>query len=97
MKTIFNEKTTRLFITVLIFIFVFSVVLCFFDHTNFGGIPEERDKDLFNKWFNRFYLTSSSLSTVSYGDLYPLSNITRFIIILLQLSILINVVGILTS
>ena len=64
----------------------------FFDYTHWDGIDKEEDKILFNKFINRLYFSSTTLSTVGYGDIVPKSNSNKIITIFIHIIILLTVI-----
>ena len=55
-----------------------------------NGIEPERDITLGDKFFNRFYFTTISLSTIGYGDISPKSNKLRGLTIVFAIIIIIE-------
>lgn len=73
----------------------FSFIFMFFDKSHFKGI--EKEDTLFTKLFNRLYFTSTTLSTVGYGDVIPHSILLKTIVLFLQLFIIVSLVSYITS
>ena len=69
---------------------VFLVILLAFDHSHWNGIDEEKDQTIGDKLMNRFYFLSATLSTAGYGDITPNTNITKIIVIVIQLFVTIG-------
>ena len=76
---------------------VFLFVLLYFDHTHWTGIDEKNDKTIGQKLMNRFYFLSTTFSTAGYGDITPVTTITRCIVISIQLFVTIGLFEILHS
>jgi len=72
---------------------VFTMIFCQYDHTHWNGIKEKDDDTFKKKFFNRLYFTSTTYSTVGYGDISPKSTSCRTIAILLQTFIIIEIVN----
>ena len=69
---------------------VFLVILLAFDHSHWNGIDEEKDQTIGDKLMNRFYFLSATLSTAGYGDITPKTNMTKLIVIIIQLFVTIG-------
>jgi hypothetical protein len=82
----FVNKLTFAFMMYVIILIVGSVVLMMFDHTHFSGLDKEKKKNssVLQRFFDRFYFISTTISSVGYGDIYPISNITKMIVIIVQ-------------
>ena len=91
-----NKIKTKFILKLILLLFIvvtfFTIILSFFDHTHYKGINEDQDKNLYNKLFNRLYFTLSTLSSASYGDIIPRSNILKIISILLQLIVIFSLI-----
>ena len=86
-----NELVRRfsLYITtILIFTIIYMIVGN--DPEEWNGIEPERDITLGDKFFNRFYFTTLSLSTIGYGDITPKSNKLRAITIVFAIIMIIE-------
>jgi hypothetical protein len=70
---------------------VFLVILLAFDHSHWNGIDEEKDQTMSNKFMNRFYFLSTTFSTAGYGDITPKTNLTKMIVIVIQLFVTIGI------
>ena len=75
------------FIIISIFVFIFSL----FDHTHFYGLNKKNDSKLNERIFNRLYFTVTTLSSANYGDIAPITTITKFITMILQIIIIVGV------
>ena len=88
------KKKYILFYKILIIITIvlfFTFILSIFSKEHFYGINDEKSyTDIF---FNRFYLVSTTLSTVGYGDISPSTVQTRIIIIILQFLIMLFILN----
>jgi hypothetical protein len=79
------------YVFVIITILAYTIVLSFFDNSHFNGI-HDIEQSLFTKIFNRFYLITTTFSTVGYGDISPKSKTTKSIIISLQLLMIFEII-----
>ena len=52
-----------------------------FDHSNFEGMPIYSDTYIYNL-YHFFYFSMTTFSTVGFGDITPISEIARFIVML---------------
>jgi len=78
----------------IIFLYVlFTLIFCQYDHTHWNGIEEKEDDTFKKKFFNRLYFTSTTYSTVGYGDISPKTPSCRNIAIILQTFIIIELVN----
>lgn len=89
MITIFSQ----LFIG-LLFSILFSIIFLYFGwKTNdWNGISPKEDKSLLDKFFNRFYFTIITLSTIGYGDITPKTRLLKVITIILALSLILTLI-----
>ncbi len=72
---------------------VFTLIFCKYDHTHWNGIEEKEDDTFKKKFFNRLYFTSTTYSTVGYGDISPKSTSCRTVAMILQMLIIIEIVN----
>ena len=77
-----------------IIVAVCTVIFICFDHTHWKGVDEEQDKKIGDKILSRFYFTTTTISSVGYGDISPKSNACRIVVSILQLFIVIHIIGI---
>lgn len=68
-------------------ILLFTISLMNYDDTHFNGFTH--DEDIKNKFFNRFYFTTTTFSSTGYGDVSPKSKDVKIISIILQFSLVI--------
>ena len=88
-KPIFGNITEILFIYL-----IFTLIFCSFDYKHWNGIEKKNDDTFKKKFFNRLYFTSTTYSTAGYGDVSPKSNKCKIAVMVLQLMILIETVGV---
>ena len=82
-------------ITIIIILLALIVVsLMFFDHTHFGGIDEEEDKNLTDALINRLYFTSTTISSVGYGDIVPKSRSLKLFTIIIHILVVMTTIDI---
>jgi len=84
------------YVFVIITIVLYTMILSFFDKSHFNGINDV-EKSLMTKIFNRFYLITTTFSTVGYGDISPKSKITKSIIISLQLLMIFEIIQLISA
>lgn len=78
----------------ILFLYIlFTFIFCKYDHTHWNGIEEKDDDTFKKKFFNRLYFTSTTYSTVGYGDISPKSQECRTIVMILQTLIIIEIVN----
>ena len=70
-------------------ILVFSFIFSAFDHTHWTGIDLEDDDTVIERFLTRLYFTSTTLSTVGYGDIVPKTHICRNVVVALQIGMII--------
>ena len=62
---------------VIISFFTTALMFMCYDKTNFNFAAGFEDNSFTEKLRNRFYYAASTLSTCAYGDMTPVSNISR--------------------
>lgn len=89
-------QTFTYYISALIII---SFITLFLDHTHFSGLEKEESEhhSLLQKYFNRMYFCSTTLSTVGYGDIVPKTTSARAIAIILQFIATVGILSIVSS
>jgi len=73
-----NIKKIMLFVLLNILV---SIIYMFFPNKEFNGI-KIRETNIINKWFERFYFSVVTSTTLGYGDIIPNSTIIKVIVIL---------------
>ncbi len=63
---------------VLLYTTVLSAVCA--DPSHFAGLDEDNDKTLGQKFFNRFYLAICTVTTLSFGDIYPKTKTSKILV-----------------
>lgn len=76
---------------VCIIITVFTIIFTQFDSTHFYGLNNENDEKITDRIFNRLYYTITTLSSANYGDIAPVTKITKLFTMILQLIIILGV------
>ena len=74
--------------SILIFTVIYTIVGN--DPKEWNGIEPERDITLGEKFFNRLYFTTLSLSTIGYGEITPKSNKLRAITIVFAMIMIVE-------
>jgi Trk-type K+ transport system membrane component len=100
--TILNMLVNKLlhtFTYYIVTVTIIAAILLTLDHTHFNGFDDEKKRNdgLLQKFFNRIYFCSTTLSTVGYGDVSPKSNLARGISILLQFIATVGVIAVISS
>ncbi len=85
-----------------IVIFILSLIVALFmifcrDASHFKGIDSENDRSFLNAFFNRFYFVVTTITTIGYGDIVPVSMRARMITLSIILFIVVVVVKSLDS
>ena len=76
-----NLKTFSLLIGfIIIFAVIYTIACPTTDH--WKGLTEANDKTLFDKFFNRLYFSLTTMTTIGYGDIAPVSKTARSIVML---------------
>jgi len=83
----------RILLKLVILMVLFVIIFYQFDHTHWTGIEYTDDLVKTNRLMNRIYFTSSTMSTVGYGDIVPRSHTCRNIVVILQIGIIICCLG----
>ena len=84
-STRLHRILTKLFILMLVFSCVFSA----FDDTHWNGIVPEDDVNAFERFTTRLYFTSTTMSTVGYGDIVPKTHTCRNVVVALQFGMIV--------
>ena len=64
------------------YVLLYTIVLATFclDSSHFHGLDDQNDKTLGQKFFNRFYLASCTVTTLSFGDIYPKTTVSKSLV-----------------
>lgn len=91
---IFNAFIYYLF-TIVFSTFVFLLL----DSTHFHGLEleDKENHSLVTKFFDRLYFSSTTLSTVGYGDITPKSHMAKMVTIVLQFISTIGIISIIQN
>ena len=68
---------------------VFSCIFSAFDYVHWRGIEPEDDVNIFERFMTRLYFTSSTMSTVGYGDIVPKTHVCRNVVVMLQFGMIV--------
>ena len=85
------KKIGKLSMIAISIIFVFTIILFHYDHTNFIGFEKETSNS--QKIMNRLYFTMTTFSSTGYGDVSPRSIEVRVITMILQFVLVIAMLG----
>ena len=91
-----NKKTTvllKIILSGIIIIILFTTIFYFFDYSHFNGITEDSDKSITDRIFNRFYFTTGTLSSASYGDITPNTTEIKILSLILQLILIVSLIS----
>lgn len=79
-----TNELFRRFMLYILTILVFTLIYLYigYDSNDWNGIEPEADITLGDKFFNRFYFTTLSMSTIGYGDITPKTKRLRALTIL---------------
>lgn len=87
------ERLKRIFLYLILIIFIFSIILYQFDHSHFNGFTEKEDIDMKTKLFHRIYFVVCAMSGMGYGDVSPKTIKLKIITILMQITIIMSVIS----
>ena len=79
-----SSDAIRMVIKTLSLMLVFTVVFCTLSDDHWNGLDKENDTG-FKFFINRLYFTSTTFSTVGYGDISPKSVTAKCLVMLLQI------------
>lgn len=82
----------KFFVKICLLLSFCSVIYMQYDYTHWNGINKYHDRTLLSKFLNRLYFSSTTLSTVGYGDISPKSDSNKLITIFIHIIILTTVV-----
>uniref|UniRef100_A0A6C0L422 Potassium channel domain-containing protein n=1 Tax=viral metagenome TaxID=1070528 RepID=A0A6C0L422_9ZZZZ len=79
-----KAKLVKIVKNIMILAFSFAIIFTIFGYntTDWNGISEEEDKTLYQKIFNRLYLSMVSISTIGFGDISPKTKILRLLMMI---------------
>jgi hypothetical protein len=58
-----------------------SIIYLFFPNNEFNGIKLRNNNNIIERWFERFYFSIVTSTTLGYGDVSPRTNIIKAIVI----------------
>lgn len=65
---------------IILFAIIYTIACPTTDH--WKGIQDDQDKTVFDKFFNRLYFSLTTMTTIGYGDIAPVSKRARSIVLL---------------
>ena len=79
-----KAKLVKMEKNIMILAFSFAIIFTIFGYNtaDWNGISEEEDKTLYQKIFNRLYLSMVSISTIGFGDISPKTKILRLLMMI---------------
>lgn len=94
MKIVNINKLKLLVVKTLIIVTVFTALFSLLpnEHWNNMNNEENEEQSLLDYIFNRIYFVMTTLSTVGFGDIHPISKYAKIATMLLQLSVVIMVI-----
>lgn len=78
-----SNTAARIIVKTVSIVLIFTLIFCTLPKDHWNGLNETNDNGL-SYFMNRLYFTSTTFSTVGYGDISPNSNLAKFLVILLQ-------------
>jgi len=87
--TFTSTRLHRILMKLFILMLVFSCIFSSFDHTHWSGIVSEDDVNAFERFMTRLYFTSTTMSTVGYGDIAPKTHSCRNVVVALQFGMIV--------
>lgn len=88
-----EKRLLKLSILAIIIILIFTIILMFFDDSNFRGFNENESENIYIKFINRLYFTMTTISSTGYGDVSPKSISIKIISMILQFALVIVLLG----
>ena len=75
----YSDKFLKILKMYFIILLFFSILYTIFGYnsSDWNGIKKENDNTLIEKFFNRFYFSSITFSTIGYGDISPNTPLLR--------------------
>ena len=91
-KSINFTKKIQKFSIVIGFIILFAIIYTIACPTtdHWKGIDFDNDRTLFDKFFNRLYFSLTTMTTIGYGDISPVSKTARSIVLLQMFSFILK-------
>ena len=68
-----NAKIRKLLRNIILLIMIFTIFFMIFGYESkkWNGLSEEEDDTFIKNFFNRFYFSTITFTTIGYGDIYP--------------------------
>lgn len=87
--TFASTRLHRILLKLFTLMLVFSCIFSAFEHDHWTGIEPEDDVNAFERFMTRLYFTSSTMSTVGYGDIVPKTHTCRNVVVALQFGMIV--------
>ena len=87
----FIEGLAMFWVNLLIIVIFATMVFFFRDNDNWNGLDLESD------WFDCFYFSFTTMTTIGYGDISPKSSLGKGICIIQQIIVLFQIANVLTK
>lgn len=75
---------------IILFAVIYTIACPTSDH--WKGIQDDHDITLFDKFFNRLYFSLTTMTTIGYGDIAPVSKRARSIVLLQMFTFVIKLI-----
>ena len=89
LATFTNTRLHRILLKLFVLMLVFSCIFATFDHTHWKGLVVDDDVNVFERFMTRLYFTSTTMSTVGYGDIVPKTHSCRNVVVMLQFGMIV--------
>lgn len=87
--TFAKNRLHRILVKLFILMFIFSCIFAAFDESHWYGIVSADDVNSFERFMTRLYFTSTTMSTVGYGDIAPKTHTCRNVVVALQIGMIV--------
>ena len=92
-NTTFTNKIQKFSIIIgfiILFAIIYTIACPTTDH--WKGLTDDNDKTMFDKFFNRLYFSLTTMTTIGYGDISPLSKTARSIVLLQMFTFVLKII-----
>ena len=87
--TFTNTRLHRILTKLFVLMLVFSCIFATFGESHWTGIEPSDDVNVFERFMTRLYFTSTTMSTVGYGDITPRTHACRNVVVMLQFGMIV--------